>query len=114
MHLLCRLAIVVVPPLLVACAAPQILRGGAIQGVVTKISSGAQLKNPEQRECVSALPRDEALRQTWIVVEYSRGRGMGHKTVLLPSGEAFSVGERVIVDLSNCDVPLRHVVKAAD
>jgi hypothetical protein len=114
MYTLRRAAILPVLLLLAACTSAQILSGGARQGVVTKIKSGAQLKNPEQRECVAALPRDDAMRKTWVVVEYSRGRGMGHKTVLLPSGETFAVGDAVLVDLSDCDVPLRHASKAAD
>lgn len=79
------------------------------RGWVKKTVNGAQIQNPGERECVAPLPPDAIAAHRWVVVMIPKGRLQRFRTVMLPEGANFAPGDRVVVDVANCSVPLRHL-----
>jgi hypothetical protein len=76
---------------------------------VKKIVSGSELADVDKRECVRDLPRDEMLKQRFLVITYPHGRTRWSKTVVLPPDESFVPGEPVRLDLNDCDVRVQKL-----
>ena len=75
-------------------------------GWVNKITEGKDLKNIQERECVTSLPPEQIARSRFAVVWYPKGRGRQPRTVPIPDSSDLKVGDVVRINVLDCGKPL--------
>lgn len=79
---------------------------------VVRIARGAEIQDPDRRECLRDIPADERADELFLVARYRSGRAHFFKTVLMPSAFRPAIGESVWIAKNDCTATVRQASDA--
>lgn len=105
-----RFLFIVVLGALSGCATAGPDNAGWRTGWVHEIVEGKNVrKTGKGSECVRALPAEQVARSRFAVIWYHQGRKSRPQTVLLSDWSGVLIGDKVRVNIYNCNLPISRI-----
>lgn len=101
---LLALSVVVLAGCVHAVTPPRTGRLGWVKAVI----DGTAIGDPSEHRCAALLTPKERAARRWVIVGVPHGRYRRLHTVVLPDGLTVQRGDRVRIDLTDCQVALRR------
>jgi hypothetical protein len=75
-------------------------------GRIVQIDTGAAINGHRARDCRQEMAPEKAAVQTYVVVRYSESPSRyRHRIAPLPAASTLEIGDRVEVNIENCQAP---------